>query len=219
MQLKIAPSILSADFANLGQEIKDLTNAGADHIHIDVMDGHFVPNLTIGPLVVSSIRKYSDIIFDVHLMTNIDDSLVESFAQAGADIITIHCESVVHLERMIQKIKNLNKKVGVALIPTSSVEILDYILPEIDLVLVMSVNPGFAGQKFLSSQLSKIAKIRKMIDSLSKKIDLSVDGGVNLKNAAQIINSGANVLVAGSAIFNLGKNQYKKSIEKLRCAI
>jgi len=215
-KIKIAPSILSADFAKLGEEIASITKAGADYIHIDVMDGHFVPNLTIGPCVVEKLRKYSKLPFDVHLMVTNPDDLIKDFAESGADIITVHAEAVVHLDRTINYIKSLGKKAGVSLVPSTPPSMLDYILNELDLVLVMTVNPGFGGQKFLNSQLKKIEIIKTAIDATGKNIDLEVDGGINEKTAKLAIAAGANVLVAGSASFAGGCEQYQNNIAKLR---
>jgi ribulose-phosphate 3-epimerase len=213
-KIKISPSILSANFANLGAEVQTISKAGADYIHIDVMDGSFVPNITIGPDVVKSIRSASDLTFDVHLMINNPDNHLENFALAGADIITIHSEATIHLHRTVQKIKSLGKKAGVSIVPSTNENVLDYILEDIDLILVMTVNPGFGGQKFISSQLRKIENISNKIAKLGKKIDLEVDGGINQETAKQAINCGANVLVAGSFIF--GNKNYSEAIQKLR---
>ncbi len=212
--VKISPSILSANFANLGEEVRTISKAGADYIHIDVMDGSFVPNITIGSDVVKSIRNYSDLPFDVHLMVQNPDIHLENFASAGADIITVHSEATIHLHRTIQKIKSLGKKAGVSIIPSTNENVLNYILEDIDLILVMTVNPGFGGQKFISSQLKKIENISNKIAKLNKKIDLEVDGGINQENAKQVINCGANVLVAGSFIFN--NQNYSDAINNLR---
>jgi ribulose-phosphate 3-epimerase len=212
--IKISPSILSANFANLGEEVRTISKAGADYIHIDVMDGSFVPNITIGSDVVKSIRSYSDLPFDVHLMVQNPDIHLENFASAGADIITVHSEATIHLHRTIQKIKSLGKKAGVSIIPSTNENVVDYILEDIDLILVMTVNPGFGGQKFISSQLKKIENISNKIAKLNKKIDLEVDGGINQENAKQVINCGANVLVAGSFIFN--NQNYSDAINNLR---
>jgi ribulose-phosphate 3-epimerase len=217
--IKIAPSILSADFAQLGQEVRAITNAGADYIHVDVMDGHFVPNITIGPDVVKALRPHSMLPFDVHLMIKPVDQYLAAFADAGADIITVHAEACTHLDRTVQLIKALGKKVGVSLVPTTPPEVLDYILPELDLVLVMSVNPGFGGQRFLTSQLPKIEIIRKKIQATGKEIDLEVDGGISAETAKQVLQAGANVLVAGSATFKGGASCYAKNMQRLRdCA-
>jgi ribulose-phosphate 3-epimerase len=212
--IKIAPSILSANFATLGQEVKNISVAGADYIHIDVMDGSFVPNITIGSDVVKSLRPHSPLPFDVHLMINNPDNHLENFALVGADIITVHFEATTHLHRTIQKVKSLGKKAGVSIVPSTNEDVLDYVLEDIDLVLVMTVNPGFGGQKFISSQLKKIENIANKIAKLNKNIELEVDGGINEKTAKEAINCGANVLVAGSFIF--GNQDYSQAIQKLR---
>lgn len=220
MGIKIAPSILSADFAKLGEEVKRISDLNVDYIHIDVMDGNFVPNITIGPNVISAIRKYSNLPFDVHLMIKSPGSHIESFINAGADIITIHAEAEIHLERLVRKIKsykNNTKKiiqVGVSIVPSTSPSVLEYIIDELDIVLIMTVNPGFGGQEFIHSQLSKISTVRKMIQDRNLKTQVSVDGGVNFSNAADIIKAGANILVAGSAIFKA--EDMKKTINDLK---
>lgn len=213
---RIAPSILSADFARLGEEIRAVTEAGADYIHVDVMDGHFVPNITIGPLVVKSARPHSKLPFDVHLMIAPVDPYIEEFAKAGADIITVHAESGPHLHRTIQHVKAQGVKAGVSLVPTTPPECLQYVIDDIDLVLVMTVNPGFGGQKFIRSQLDKIRAIRQMIDASGRDIDLQVDGGVNAETAAEVVAAGADVLVAGSAVFIGNAADYAQNIRKLR---
>ncbi|AZI36136.1 ribulose-phosphate 3-epimerase [Caenibius tardaugens NBRC 16725] len=212
----ISPSILSADFARLGEEVRAIDEAGADWIHVDVMDGHFVPNLTIGPNVVKAIRRWSDKPFDVHLMISPVDAYLEAFAEAGADIITVHPEAGPHVHRTVQAIKGLGKKAGISLNPATPAKMLDYLIDEIDLVLVMSVNPGFGGQSFISSQLRKIEAVRKMIDKTGRAIHLEVDGGVNPEIARQCVDAGADVLVAGSAAFKGGPDQYAPNIVALK---
>ena len=212
--IKIAPSILSADFSNLGEEIQNIEKAGADYIHIDVMDGSFVPNITIGNEVVKALRTKTQLPFDVHLMINNPDNHVKAFAEAGADIITIHAEASIHLDRSLALIKSFDKKVGVSLVPSTHEDALDYILEKLDLILVMTVNPGFGGQKFLSSQLKKIEKIRKKIEKSGKKIELEVDGGINDQTARIAIEAGADVLVSGSYIF--GNKNYQQAIQNLK---
>ncbi|HAA91257.1 MAG TPA: ribulose-phosphate 3-epimerase [Rhodospirillaceae bacterium] len=210
--VKIAPSILSADFAKLGEEVRAIDDAGADYIHIDVMDGHFVPNITIGPIVVSSLRSHSEKPFDVHLMIEPVDPYLTAFAEAGADIITVHAEAGPHLDRSLQHIRELGKKAGVSLNPGTPAAAIEFVLDAIDLILVMTVNPGFGGQSFLPSQLAKIAQIRDMIGD--RDIELEVDGGINPTTAKQVIGAGADVLVAGSAIF--GDGAYGQRIDALR---
>jgi ribulose-phosphate 3-epimerase len=214
--IRIAPSILSADFARLGEEVRAITAAGADYIHIDVMDGHFVPNLTIGPSVVKALRPYSPLPFDVHLMIAPVDPFVAAFAEAGADIITCHPEAGPHLHRTLQLVKSFGKKAGVSLNPATPLDAVEPVLGEIDLVLVMSVNPGFGGQSFIASQLDKIRALRGRLDTLGRSVDLEVDGGVNAETAAAAIAAGADVLVAGTASFEGGSAAYAGNIARLR---
>jgi ribulose-phosphate 3-epimerase len=217
-QIRIAPSILSADFARLGEEVRAIEAAGADWVHVDVMDGHFVPNITIGPMVVKALRPHTALPLDVHLMISPVDSFLDAFAEAGADIITVHPEAGPHIHRTVQRVKALGKMAGVSLNPGTPAKMLDYLLDTVDLVLVMSVNPGFGGQSFIDSQLKKIAAIRKMIDASGRDIRLEVDGGVDAGNAARIIEAGADVLVAGTATFKGGAEHYATNIAGLRGA-
>ncbi|MET0245870.1 MAG: ribulose-phosphate 3-epimerase [Sphingomonas sp.] len=214
--VRIAPSILSADFARLGEEIRAIDAAGADWIHVDVMDGHFVPNITIGPGVVKALRKHTAKPFDVHLMIAPVDPFLQAFAEAGADCISVHPESGPHLHRTLQTIKALGKRAGVVLNPATPVDVIDHVMDLVDLVLVMSVNPGFGGQKFIESQLPKITELRRRIDASGRAIDLEVDGGVDRSNAARVIAAGADALVAGTATFEGGPSRYADNIAALR---
>lgn len=215
-ELKILPSILSADFARLGADVSAVMEAGGDMVHVDIMDGHFVPNISFGPSVMASIRDVTDKPFDVHLMISPCDPYLEAFAKGGADIITVHAEAGPHLHRSLQAIRAMGKRAGVSLNPGTSESALEYVLDDVDLILVMSVNPGFGGQSFIPASLEKIARIRDMIGD--REIDLEVDGGVTAENAADIANAGANYLVAGSAVFKGGEKHYADNITAIRNA-
>ncbi|MGN1401712.1 MAG: ribulose-phosphate 3-epimerase [Bacillus sp. (in: firmicutes)] len=212
--VKIAPSILSADFAKLGEEIKDVEKGGADYIHIDVMDGQFVPNITIGPLIVEAVRPITKLPLDVHLMIEDPDRYIEAFANAGADYITVHVEACRHLDRTISLIKSYGVKAGVVLNPATPVQMIKHVIKELDMVLLMSVNPGFGGQSFIPEVLTKISEVKKLADQVNPDLEIEVDGGVNSETAKLCVDAGANVLVAGSAIYN--KEDRKQAIEEIR---
>lgn len=217
-KVKIAPSILSADFARLGEQVQEATKAGADYIHIDVMDGRFVPQITIGAPVVAAIRRWTDLPLDVHLMIESPEQQISQFAKAGASIITVHMETCLHIHRGIQMIKDAGCKAGISINPATSISVLDEILPEVDLVLLMTVNPGFSGQTFIESTLNKIARLRKELDRRNLKAELEVDGGINTKTASKVVKAGATILVAGAAIFN-SQESVKEAIRKLRVSL
>ena len=215
-RVKISPSILAADFACLGEEVTAICEAGCDYVHVDVMDGHFVPNLTIGPGVVKAIKPHASKPLDVHLMISPVDAFIDLFAEAGADIITFHPEAGPHPHRTVQAIKAAGCKAGISLNPATPIAALEELIEDIDLILVMSVNPGFGGQKFIKTQLEKISRIRDLITAAGREIELEVDGGVNSKNAEEIITAGADVLVAGTAVFQNGRQAYADNIKALR---
>ena len=212
--IKLAPSILSADFSQLAESVKAVENAGCEYLHIDVMDGHFVPNITFGAVVFEKLRKKSNMTFDCHLMIEQPDLYLEDFVKAGADIITVHQEACVHLNRTIHHIKELGCKAGVAINPATSPQALEYVLQDVDMVLIMSVNPGFGGQKFMPQSVDKIKKLKQMIDAKNYNVDIQVDGGVSVDNIHDIVTAGANIVVAGSAIF--GKDNIQKAVSDLR---
>ena len=215
-KIQISPSILSADFSQLGEEIKKLEEGGADMIHVDVMDGHYVPNLTIGPPVIKSLRKHTNLKFDVHLMIAPVHNFIDSYANAGADIITIHPEATENLQDSIKKIKDLNKQVGLSLNPETNIEIIEKFLEKIDLILIMSVNPGFGGQKFMPEVLEKVKKLKEIRDTKGLSYDIEIDGGINFENSKIAIEAGANILVSGTTIFKSNNGDIKKNIDLLR---
>ena len=215
-KIQISPSILSADFSQLGNEIKRLEEGGADMIHVDVMDGHFVPNLTIGPPVIKALKKHSSVLFDVHLMISPVHKYIEAYSNAGADIITIHPEATSDLKSSIKKIKELNKKVGISLNPETKIDIILNFLEQIDLILIMSVNPGFGGQKFMPEVLTKIKELRKIQKERNLNFDIEIDGGINFENSKKAIEAGANILVSGTTIFKSNNGDIKKNIELLK---
>lgn len=210
----IAPSLLSADFGKLAQEVKEIEQAGADWLHLDIMDGHYVPNISYGPMVVGALRPHTELFFDVHLMIDNPDAFIREFKEAGADMITVHQESTRHLHRTIQSIRAMGIKAGVSLNPATSLSVLDYILTDIDMVLLMSVNPGFGGQSFIPETLTKIEKLKAMAEKINPDLLIQVDGGINKDNAKDVISAGADILVAGSAVF--GAADRKKAIEDFR---
>ena len=215
-KIKISPSILSADFSRLGSEIKRLEDGGADMIHVDVMDGHFVPNLTIGPPVIKALKKHSSILFDVHLMISPVHKYIEAYSDAGADIITIHPEATNDLQSSIKKIKKLNKRVGVSLNPETKIDVILNFLEQIDLILIMSVNPGFGGQKFMPEVLTKIQELKKIQKIKKLDFDIEIDGGINFENCQKAIEAGANILVSGTTVFKSNNGDIKKNIELLK---
>ena len=217
-EIKISPSILSADFGRLGEQVAEASESGADYIHVDIMDGHFVPNLTIGPIIVSGIRPWTELPLDVHLMIEEPDRLIPDFAKAGANILTVHPEACRHLHRVIYQIKDLGVKAGISLNPGTPASVLEPVIGDVDLVLVMTVNPGFGGQKYIHSVTSKIAKVRRMLDEAGSGAELEVDGGINAETASKAVEAGARVLVAGSAVFN-DRDTVAGSMARIRASL